>query len=63
MKRKAIEQARPTDFGLEPALWRTDASILEWLDALWGRSSISYVELWPRPEHVYLPSVVPAPHF
>jgi site-specific recombinase XerD len=34
MKRKAIEQARPTDFGLEPALWRTDASILEWLDAL-----------------------------
>lgn len=35
MKRKAIEQARPTDAGLsEPALWRTDASILDWLEAL-----------------------------
>jgi integrase/recombinase XerD len=35
MKRKAIEQARPIDdatFGL--ALWRTDASILTWLEAL-----------------------------
>jgi site-specific recombinase XerD len=35
MKRKAIEQARPTDFGeVGPALWRTDASILEWLERL-----------------------------
>lgn len=35
MKRKAIEQARPTDFGpAGPAAWRTDASILEWLEAL-----------------------------
>jgi len=35
MKRKAIEQARPTDFGIAgPALWRTDASILEWLEGL-----------------------------
>ena len=35
MKRKAIEQARPTDFGAPgPALWRTDASVLEWLESL-----------------------------
>jgi integrase/recombinase XerD len=35
MKRKAIEQARPADFGTSgPALWRTDASILKWLEAL-----------------------------
>ncbi len=35
MKRKAIEQARPTDVGVSgPALWRTDASILEWLEGL-----------------------------
>jgi len=35
MKRKAIEQARPTDFGpTGPAAWRTDASILEWLEGL-----------------------------
>ena len=35
MKRKAIEQARPTDFGnAGPALWRTDASILQWLEGL-----------------------------
>lgn len=35
MKRNAIEQARPTDFGTSgPALWRTDASILEWLEGL-----------------------------
>ena len=35
MKRKAIEQARPTDFGpAGPASWRTDASILEWLEGL-----------------------------
>lgn len=35
MKRHAIEQARPTDFGASgPALWRTDASILEWLEGL-----------------------------
>jgi integrase/recombinase XerD len=35
MKRKAIEQARPIDqarTGL--ASWRTDASILKWLEAL-----------------------------
>jgi hypothetical protein len=35
MKRKAIEQARPIDHttaGL--ASWRTDASILTWLEAL-----------------------------
>jgi integrase/recombinase XerD len=35
MKRKAIEQARPIDHtktGL--ALWRSDASILTWLEAL-----------------------------
>ena len=30
MKRKAIEQARPTNFGSDgPAQWRTDASILD----------------------------------
>jgi len=35
MKRKAIEQARPTDFGSDgPAPWRSDASILEWLEGL-----------------------------
>lgn len=35
MKRKAIEQARPTDFGSDAlAAWRTDASILEWLEGL-----------------------------
>jgi len=34
MKRKAIEQARPTDFASGPARWRTDASILEWLEGL-----------------------------
>ncbi len=35
MKRKALEQARPTDFGAAgPALWRSDASILEWLEGL-----------------------------
>jgi site-specific recombinase XerD len=35
MKRKAIEQARPTDFGVsEPARWRTDASVLKWLESL-----------------------------
>ena len=34
MKRKAIEQARPTDFASGPALWRTDASILGWLEGL-----------------------------
>lgn len=34
MKRRAIEQARPTDFASGPALWRTDASILEWLEGL-----------------------------
>jgi integrase/recombinase XerD len=35
MKRKAIEQARPTDFGASgPALWRTDASVLDWLESL-----------------------------
>jgi len=35
MKRKALEQSRPIDYddgGL--ALWRTDASILTWLEAL-----------------------------
>jgi integrase/recombinase XerD len=35
MKRKAIEQARPIEHanaGL--ALWRTDASILKWLETL-----------------------------
>jgi integrase/recombinase XerD len=35
MKRKAIEQARPTDFGASGlARWRTDASILGWLESL-----------------------------
>jgi site-specific recombinase XerD len=35
MKRKAIEQARPTDFGASgPVLWRTDASILQRLEGL-----------------------------
>lgn len=35
MKRKAIEQARPTDFGASGlASWRTDASVLEWLEGL-----------------------------
>ena len=35
MKRKAIEQARPTDFGASgPALWRNDASVLAWLESL-----------------------------
>ena len=35
MKRKAIEQARPTDFVTSgPALWRTDASVLKWLESL-----------------------------
>jgi hypothetical protein len=34
MKRKAIEQARPADFAPGPALWRTDASVLAWLEAL-----------------------------
>ena len=35
MKRKAIEQARPTNFGCDgPAQWRTDASILDWLEGL-----------------------------
>ena len=34
MKRKSIEQARPTDFGSGPASWRTDASILDWLEGL-----------------------------
>jgi integrase/recombinase XerD len=35
MKRKAIEQARPTNFAPDgPAQWRTDASILDWLEGL-----------------------------
>jgi predicted site-specific integrase-resolvase len=35
MKRKAIEQARPPDHtNTALALWRTDASILTWLEAL-----------------------------
>jgi integrase/recombinase XerD len=35
MKRKAIEQARPTNFGASGlAPWRTDASVLEWLEGL-----------------------------
>lgn len=34
MKRKAIEQARPTDFASGPALWHNDASVLEWLESL-----------------------------
>jgi len=34
MKRKAIEQAHPADFAPGSALWRTDASVLAWLEAL-----------------------------
>jgi integrase/recombinase XerD len=35
MKRKAIEQARPIDHSMTGlALWRSDASILTWLEAL-----------------------------
>jgi len=35
MKRKAIEQARPIDHSTATlALWRTDASILRWLETL-----------------------------
>ena len=35
MKRKAIEQARPLDHATTAvALWRTDASILKWLETL-----------------------------
>jgi integrase len=36
MKRKAIEQARAIDYANESGavLWRTDASILAWLEAL-----------------------------
>jgi site-specific recombinase XerC len=35
MKRKAIEQARPTNFGSDgPAQWRANASILGWLEGL-----------------------------
>ena len=34
MKRKAIEQARPIDHTTGLALWRSDASILTWLEAL-----------------------------
>lgn len=35
MKRKAIEQARPIDGGAPgAALWRTDASVLAWLESL-----------------------------
>lgn len=35
MKRKAIEHARPTAFAASgPALWRSDASVLEWLESL-----------------------------
>jgi hypothetical protein len=35
MKRKAIEQARPTNFGSDgPEQWRTDASSLDWLEGL-----------------------------
>jgi integrase len=35
MKRKAIEQARPLDHATTGlALWRTDASILKWLETL-----------------------------
>jgi hypothetical protein len=35
MKRKAIEQARSVDDATTGiALWRTDASILKWLEAL-----------------------------
>jgi len=35
MKRQAIEKARPVDCGASgPALWRTDASVLTWLESL-----------------------------
>jgi hypothetical protein len=35
MKRKAIEQARPIDHSTTGlTLWRSDASILTWLEAL-----------------------------
>ena len=35
MKRKAIEQARPIDHSeVGVTLWRTDASILSWLEEL-----------------------------
>ena len=35
MKRKALAKARPTALDTAgPALWRTDASVLEWLEAL-----------------------------
>ena len=35
MKREALAKARPTALDTaEPALWRTDASVLEWLEAL-----------------------------
>jgi site-specific recombinase XerD len=35
LKRKALEQARPTNFAASgPALWRTDASGLDWLESL-----------------------------
>jgi hypothetical protein len=35
MKRKAIEQARPIDHATTGiALWRTDGSILKWLESL-----------------------------
>jgi hypothetical protein len=47
MKRKAIEQARPTDFPADgPARWRTDVSTLEWLESL--RAAIRNVEWWFR---------------
>ena len=37
MKRKAIEQAQAIDHTNDDgvALWRTDASVLAWLEALW----------------------------
>jgi hypothetical protein len=35
MKRKALEQARPIDHATTGGtLWRSDASILTWLEAL-----------------------------
>ena len=35
MKRQALAKARPTALDpAGPALWRTDASVLEWLEAL-----------------------------
>ena len=35
MKRQALAKARPTARATAgPALWRTDASVLEWLEAL-----------------------------